>query len=117
MEIWKNKKSGKGFIYIEDTVREEALFVTPEGEIKSLEKNLFEREVTEDEETITEQQKQKHQQYMADRRADAAKMMERARESMSHDEIVELLKRKQRELPAQEWSELQEKLIKALNKV
>ena len=38
MEIWKNKKSGKGFIYIEDTGEDEALLVTPEGEIKGTEK-------------------------------------------------------------------------------
>lgn len=35
MEIWKNKKSGKGFIYVEDTGEDEALFVITEGGIVS----------------------------------------------------------------------------------
>lgn len=42
MDIFKNKTSGKCFIHIEDAENGEALFVTPLGELKILELNLFE---------------------------------------------------------------------------
>ena len=42
MDIYKNKASGKYFIHVEDTNQGKALFITPQGEIKSLELSLFE---------------------------------------------------------------------------
>lgn len=116
MEIWK-LKSGRSSIYIEKIAHNTALFVNPKCEIIELSEELFKEKDTEDEEAITEQQKQKYEQYMADRRADEAKRIERARKEMSYKEIVEMLKNKQRKLPPQEWSELQEKINKALNKL
>jgi hypothetical protein len=41
MYICKNKRTGKYFIYITDTVNEEALFVTPNAEIKNLKLGIF----------------------------------------------------------------------------
>jgi len=79
MEIWKNKASGKWFIYIMDTGSEEALFVTPPNEngevsIKSLQMNFFD-ENTKDDETetlltkgmITEGQLKRFNLYRKDR--------------------------------------------------
>lgn len=63
MEIWNNKKTGKGFVYIEDTGFDEALFVTPLGEIKSLKKSLFEEELTEEKVVVTELQEKRYQEY------------------------------------------------------
>lgn len=41
MDICKNKESGQHFIYIGESGNEEALFVTPNSEIKSLKSELF----------------------------------------------------------------------------
>lgn len=68
VEIWRNKLSGKFFIYLGDTGRDEGLFVTPRGEIKSLEKGLFEEVITEDEVTITEPQERRYHEYVDKRR-------------------------------------------------
>jgi hypothetical protein len=68
MEIWRNSVSGKYFIYLGDTGQDEALFVTPVGAIKSLEKGLFEEMIVEDEAEITEPQKQRFQEYCEERR-------------------------------------------------
>ncbi len=114
MEIWK-LKSGKSCIYIEKTAHNTALFVNPKCEIKELPEELFKEKSTADEGVITEQQKQKYDQYMAERKADEIKRIERAREEMSYKEIVGMLIKKKTELPAHEWSELQKKLKKALN--
>jgi hypothetical protein len=68
MEIWRNKVSGKCFIYLGETGQDEGLFVTPLGEIKSLEKAFFEEVIDEDEAPITEAQKQRFQEYREKRR-------------------------------------------------
>jgi len=68
MEIWRNKLSGKFFIYLGDTGQAEGLFVTPLGEIKSLEKGLFEEVIAEDEAEITGPQRQRFQEYSDKRR-------------------------------------------------
>lgn len=41
MQFYKNKKSKKYFIYIEDSGNNEALLVTPESKIKSVSLDLF----------------------------------------------------------------------------
>ena len=41
MDICKNKRTGKYFIYINETVNEEALFVTPNAEILNLKLKFF----------------------------------------------------------------------------
>jgi hypothetical protein len=43
VEIYKHKQSGKHFIYIHETNKVKALFVTPQAEIKSLEWKFFEK--------------------------------------------------------------------------
>lgn len=63
MEIWKNKKTGKGFIYIDDTGLDEALLVNPEGKIMLLKKSLFEKELVEDEGILTEPQKKRYEEH------------------------------------------------------
>ena len=42
MLICKNKTSGKYFVYLEDTGEGKALLILPQGEVKSLELDLFE---------------------------------------------------------------------------
>ncbi len=68
MKIWRNKLSGKFFIYLGDTGHGEGLFVTPRGEIKSLEKGLFEEVIDEDDAKITQSQEQRFQEYSDKRR-------------------------------------------------
>jgi hypothetical protein len=41
MDIYKNKSTGRYFIFINETGNEEALFVTPNAEIKSLKLEIF----------------------------------------------------------------------------
>ena len=41
MEICKNKITGKAFIYLDDDEYGMALMITPQGEIKALEHDLF----------------------------------------------------------------------------
>ena len=47
MEIYKNKASGKYFIYVRDTSNDTALFVNLQGNIKSLDLCLFIEETIE----------------------------------------------------------------------
>ena len=70
MELLRNKNSGKHFIYIQSTGNNEALMVTPEAEIKSLNVDLFE-ELNEMEENdpllkdlISESQLKRFDEYM-----------------------------------------------------
>ena len=49
MEVCKNKRSNRYFIYIQNTGSGEVLLVTPEAQIKSLKSHLFE-EIEEKEE-------------------------------------------------------------------
>jgi hypothetical protein len=49
MDIYKNKASGKLFIHVEDTDKGKAIFITPQGEFKSLELSLFESQESMDE--------------------------------------------------------------------
>jgi hypothetical protein len=70
MEIWEHRKTGKGFIYIEDTGLDEALFVTPLAEIKPLKKSMAKEQPTEDKDKVTEAQKKVYQEYKKRRRQD-----------------------------------------------
>lgn len=76
MEIYKNKKSGKYFIYIADSGNNEALFVTPLNEIKSLKLSLF-NEPEEDADCllshalIPEAQVERFREYEKDRSEEA----------------------------------------------
>ncbi|MCK4487153.1 MAG: hypothetical protein KAU38_10380 [Desulfobacterales bacterium] len=90
METWKNKASRKYFIYIEDTGHEEALLITPRGEIRSLEKRLFEEAATEDEGTITELQRKRYKEYIDTRKQDAKNRLEHIIAEMSRSELAEL---------------------------
>jgi hypothetical protein len=69
MDIFKNKVSGKYFIHIEDIENEEALFVTPLGELKVLELSLFESQEPVDEDSflrrglITQLQVERYHKY------------------------------------------------------
>jgi hypothetical protein len=42
MQIFKNKASGKCFVYVEDNEEGKALFILPRGEVKCLKLDLFE---------------------------------------------------------------------------
>ena len=98
MEIWRNKVSGKFFIYLGDTGQQESLFVTPRGEIKSLEKNLFEEMTTEDQITITEPQKKRHREYIEKRKVYiASRIVDMIREMEPYDlgEFVRRVKKKE----------------------
>ena len=73
MNICKNKKSGESFIYINEINDEEALFVTPDAKIKSLNLYLFDDLEEFDEATLLEQkiiddeQLQRFHEYKKDR--------------------------------------------------
>jgi hypothetical protein len=41
MEICKNKKTNKAFVYLDEEDDDQALLITPQGEIKALENKLF----------------------------------------------------------------------------
>lgn len=43
MLIFRNKASGKCFVYVQDDEDSKALFILPQGEAKSLKLDLFER--------------------------------------------------------------------------
>ena len=79
MEIWKNKATGKWFIYLMDTGSDEALFITPpndlgEVSIKSLRLKLFDEDAEDGEDEtllskgmITEEQLNRFLLYKQDR--------------------------------------------------
>ena len=74
MEIYKNKVSGKYFIYIQESGEEKALFITPKGKVKPLELKLFSyysgrRDEDEllNKELITKKQVERFEQYSKDR--------------------------------------------------
>jgi hypothetical protein len=92
MEIWKNKRTGKGFIYIEDTGQDEALFVTPLGEIKSLQKSLFKELTTEDESTVSELQKQRCREYEKQRKENGKARFFRYLDTLTPYQVEELKK-------------------------
>ena len=70
MDIFKNKASSKYFIHIEDIESGEALFVTPDGDLKVLELSLFESQEPVDEDSllsrglITQLQVERYNKYV-----------------------------------------------------
>lgn len=84
MKIYKNKASGKYFIFINNSGQDEALFVTPSCEIKSINKGLLSERLREDESDfisknlISKEQVERYTQYEKDRsgeRLDSVKML------------------------------------------
>lgn len=55
MEVCKNKATGKYFIFLEQTMVGQALFVTPESKIKNLNMDLFKELEDEDENDLLSQ--------------------------------------------------------------
>ena len=111
MDIWKNKKTGKGFVYVEDAGLTKAIFVTPDGKVLVLEKELFEKPKAHNQVTATEQQTQTYIQYLENREADAAQRKQWEAE-LTPEEIIKLYKeameRKRKELTPQEWAAFQQ---------
>jgi hypothetical protein len=70
MNLFKNKASGKYFIHIEDVGNDEALFITPLGDLKFLELNLFSSQESVDEDLylrrdiVTRLQVERYHKYM-----------------------------------------------------
>ena len=53
MEICKNKTTERTFIYLDEEENGQALMITPDGEVKSLEESLFkELSIVEDSEAL-----------------------------------------------------------------
>ncbi len=79
MEIYKNKASGDNFIYIDDSGNHEAIFVTPQNEIKSLNLSLFieladgDVDYLRSKNLITEAQVERYKQYDRNRLEDKVK--------------------------------------------
>ena len=99
MEICKNKRSNKYFIYIEKTGRDEALLVTPEAQIKSLKLNLF-NEIEDREEAallknkiLTEAQVKRFHEHRKNRSDEIVERFEYYVEALSTFEKKELLKK------------------------
>jgi hypothetical protein len=98
MEIWRNKVSGKLFVFLEDTGQKEGLFVTPVGEIKSLEKSLFEEIITEEQTGITEPQEKRYKEYIEKRKVYiASRIVDMISEMEPYDleEFIQRVKRKE----------------------
>jgi len=103
MQVCKNKKSGKYFIYIQDTGNNEVLLITPEADIKSLDATLFED--SEDLEAdfllannqLTEEQIQRLEMFEKERSDDAVEDIEYDFNQMSPSDqkrFIELIKKK-----------------------
>ena len=52
MEICKNKKTGKVFIYVDELDNKNALMITPLGDLKKLEYHLFTKPIEIDDEEV-----------------------------------------------------------------
>lgn len=64
MEICKNKKTGRGFIYLAEQDNEQALMITPQGDVKALEHDLFTEPIeVDDEESLVTQGQINSKQY------------------------------------------------------
>ncbi len=112
MDVWKNKKTDKGFVYVEEVDITKARFVTPDGKVLDLEKKLFEEPEAHNQATATEEQTQAYIQYLENREADEAQRKQWKAE-MTPEETIELykeaLERKREELTPQEWAKFQQK--------
>ena len=70
MNLFRNKASGKYFIHIEDVGNGAALFITPLGDLKFLELNLFSSQESVDEDfylrrdLVTRLQVERYLKYM-----------------------------------------------------
>jgi len=70
MDLFKNKASGKYFIHIEEFGNGEALCITPLGDLKFLELNLFESQESVDEDLylrrglVSQLQVERYHKYM-----------------------------------------------------
>lgn len=64
MEICRNKKTGQGFIYLTEQDKEQALMITPHGDVKALEHDLFTEPVEfDDDELLVTQGQINSKQY------------------------------------------------------
>lgn len=119
MIVYKNMKSGKGFILVESDGEGRAFFVTPQAQVKSLELRLFSA-VEEDSEQrllamglITEEQQERHRATM-NARMGLEEKRKRARFQRGFEKMT--LKEKAaciNKLP----SDIRTKLIKAMEAV
>ena len=70
MDIYKNRVSEKFFIHVEDVDYGKAFFITPQGDLKALNLNLFDYQESMDEahclrrELITQRQVKRYRQYL-----------------------------------------------------
>ncbi len=99
MEIYKNKVSGKYFIYIQESGEEKALFITPKGKVKPLELKLFSyysgrRDEDEplNKELITKKQVERFEQYSKDRSVERRRKIFEIYKQLSPLEKQKLLK-------------------------
>ncbi len=68
MEVCKNKNSNKLFVYLQDIDGGQLLLITPEGNIKKLNRSLFSApfEVDKPEDFVNDLQIKKHESYKGD---------------------------------------------------
>ena len=101
MEIYKNKVSGKYFIYIQESGEEKALFITPKGKVKPLELKLFsyyqggrdeDELLNKDKELITKKQVERFEQYSKDRSVEKRRKIFEIYKQLSPLEKQKLLK-------------------------
>ena len=102
MLVYKNRSSGKHFIYIQKTGNDEVLLITPQSEIKSLKLCLFEPPEEKEEDylisngIITENQLRRWKQYLEDRSEDKSESLRILFEEFSpyqQELIIEKLKK------------------------
>jgi len=99
MEIYRNKSSGKFFIYIQDTDTKRIELVTPDGKIKILEKRFFDNHVEREENyllkqgLITELQINRYQYHTTYREQDKENKLKRwVAENFTPNELDKFLK-------------------------
>ena len=117
LEIYKNKYSGKHFIYIEDTPEGEFLLVTPAVEIKPLEPKLFEEyeeKIVND--LLSRQLINKRQFERYNKFIEQDSLAIWTREIEAEEDICEAVKTAQKEMSARQWDYIVEYLAMVIKK-
>lgn len=101
MEICKNIRSGKSFVYLRSDTPDKFLSITPDGEIKPLETRFFEESIEVDDDSaldqglITKEQLERYEIYRKLRKSDFSDHISVIAEEASPIELIRLVERLQ----------------------
>lgn len=114
MELCRNQRSGKYFIYIEEIVgSEKGLFVTPRREIKALELRLFDEPIEQEQYStlqtglVTDFQIRRYRDHERNRQEDTDRKKKERVKEYTYRQLIEKVK----QLPPNELSKLRELLV------